>query len=55
MSKDGSESGEVEQATILDTTSHTDAIEALDFGGGDVFQEPSRKFRAENFEIFACF
>ena len=53
--ENGVEVLEVVNATIIDAVDHADAGEALEFGGGDVFEKPGGELGTEDFEVFACF
>lgn len=46
--EDGAEMGEIVEGAIIHAD-HADAGEALELGSGDVFEEPGREFRAEDF------
>lgn len=52
MRKNGIKVGKIIEAAIVEAD-HADAGEALEFGGGDVFEKPSGELRAEDFKIFA--
>ncbi len=53
--ENGVEVLEVVNATIIYAVDHADAREALEFGGGDVFEKPGGEFGAEDLEVFAGF
>lgn len=50
--KNGIKVGKIIETAIVEAD-HADAGEALEFGGGDVFEKPSGEFGAEDFKIFA--
>lgn len=50
--KNGIEVGKIIEAAVVEAD-HADAGEALEFGGGDVFEKPSGEFGTEDFKIFA--
>lgn len=53
--KNGVEVLELEDTAVIDAVYHADAGEALELGGDDVFQEPGRKIRTEDFEVLTGF
>ncbi len=46
--------GEIVEGAVIHAH-HADAREALEFGGGDVFEKPGGELGTEDFEVFACF
>lgn len=54
VTEDVVKAGELEEAIVIDTD-HTDSLETLEFGGGNIFEEPGWEVGGENFEILTRF